>query len=115
MAFWRVAPPGDDEHAIARDAGRWRERMTAPHDDGMLPSRDDPVTTPPPRRSRPAGTIGSVIGTVMIILGAFVLVRLLLRGGAPLTGTPLLDVAFGLFFIARGALYFWSVRRRMRG
>ena len=89
--------------------------MTLPHDEGMTPSRDDPVMTPPERPPPRRFTIGSVIGSVMIVLGAFVLVRLLLRGGAPLTGTPMLDIAFGLFFIARGGLYFWSMRRRMRG
>ena len=89
--------------------------MTAPHDEGMTPSRDDPAITPPARQGAPAMKIGYVIGAVMIVLGAFVLVRLLLRGGEPLTGTLLLDLAFGLFFIARGALYFWTVRRRTLG
>ena len=89
--------------------------MTAPHDEGMTPSRDDPVMTPPPRSTPPGWAIGRILSAIMMVLGAFVLVRLLLLGGRPLTGTPLLDIAFGLFFIARGALYFWSVRRRMRG
>ena len=90
--------------------------MTAPHDDGMTPSRDDPVTTPPPPRSTgPALTIGTILSSIMILLGVFVLGRLVVRGGEALTGAPMLDVAFGLFFIARGALQFWSVRRRMRG
>ncbi len=88
--------------------------MTAPHDEGMLPSRDDPVMTPPPRPAGPALTIGMMLSGIMIILGVFVLVRLLVRGGDPLTGTALLDVAFGAFFIGRGAVQFWTVRRRMR-
>ena len=89
--------------------------MTAPHDEGMMPSRDDPVTTPPPPRSPgPTVTIGTILSGIMVLLGVFVLGRLLVRGD-PLTGSPLLDVAFGLFFVARGALQFWSVRRRMRG
>ena len=89
--------------------------MTLPHDEGTTPSRDDPVMTPPPPPSSPLLTVGKVLGAIMIVLGAFVLVNLLVRGGDPITGTPLLDFAFGLFFIARGALYFWTVRRRMRG
>ena len=89
--------------------------MTAPHDEGATPSRDDPVTTPPPRPA-PAGlAIGRMLSGLMILLGAFVLVRLLVLGGNPLTGTAVLDVAFGVFFIARGSIYFWSARRRMRG
>ena len=56
-----------------------------------------------------------IISSVMIILGVFVLTRLLVRPGQPLTGTPLLDLAFGLFLIARGAVHFWTVRRRSRG
>ena len=58
--------------------------------------------------------ISRLIGGIMIVLGAFVLVRLLIRG-TPVTGSVALDFAFGLFFIARGALYFWAIRRRMRG
>ena len=89
--------------------------MTAPHDEGMTPSRDDPVMTPPPRPAGPALTIGTILSGIMILLGVFVLLRLLVRPGEPLTGTTLLDIAFGVFFIGRGAVQFWSVRRRMRG
>jgi hypothetical protein len=60
-------------------------------------------------------TIGTIISGVMVLLGVFVLVRLLLRTSDPLTGSPALDLAFGVFFIGRGAIHFWSVRRRMRG
>ncbi len=57
---------------------------------------------------------GAIISAVMIILGLFVAGRLLVRPGQPLTGTVLLDVAFALFFIARGAIYFWTLRLRSR-
>ena len=59
--------------------------------------------------------VGAVISGIMIALGLFVAGRLLVRPEQPLTGTVLLDAAFALFFIARGALYFWTVRRRTRG
>ena len=58
--------------------------------------------------------IGSAISAVMIALGVFVAVRLLVRPANPLTGTVVLDIAFALFFIARGALFFWTMRRRAR-
>ena len=67
------------------------------------------MTPPAPRLS-----VGAVIGSVMIALGIFVVGRLVVRPDEPLTGTPLLDIAFGLFFIARGAIYFWTLRRRSR-
>jgi len=60
-------------------------------------------------------TIGAIISGVMIALGTFILIRLLVRPGQPLTMSLMLDVAFGLFFIGRGAVYFWTVRRRARG
>lgn len=56
----------------------------------------------------------AVISAVMIILGLFVAGRLLVRPEQPLTGTVLLDAAFALFFIARGAIYFWTLRLRSR-
>ena len=59
--------------------------------------------------------IGAVISGVMIALGVFVAGRLLVRPDQPLTGTLLLDIAFAFFFVARGALYFWTMRRRARG
>jgi len=89
--------------------------MTPAHDEGTTPSRDDPVLTPPPRPTPPGLTIGTIISSVMILLGVIVLLRLLVRAGDPLTGTTMLDIAFGVFFIGRGAVHFWSVRRRMRG
>ena len=58
--------------------------------------------------------VGAVISGVMIILGLFVAGRLLVRPEQPLTGTVLLDAAFALFFIARGAVYFWTLRLRSR-
>lgn len=90
--------------------------MTAPHDEGMTPSRDDPVTTPPPPRSTsPVLAIGTILSAVMILLGAFVLGRLIMRPDDPMMPSPMLDIAFGVFFIGRGAVQYWSVRRRMRG
>ena len=62
----------------------------------------------------PRFSIGMLISGVMIALGIFVLGRLLMNPAQPLTGTPLRDVAFGLFFIARGAVHFWTIRRRSR-
>ena len=58
--------------------------------------------------------VGAIISAVMIILGLFVGGRLLVRPQQPLTGTVLLDAAFALFFVARGAIYFWTVRLRSR-
>ena len=64
---------------------------------------------------RPVGTtIGLIIASVMIALGVFVLLRLLVRLDAPLTGTPMIDIAFGVFFVARGAVSVWTIRRRSR-
>lgn len=59
--------------------------------------------------------ISAVISGVMIALGLFVVGRLLVRPDHPLTGTVVLDAAFAFFFLARGALYFWTMRRRSRG
>jgi hypothetical protein len=56
-----------------------------------------------------------IISGVMAALGLFVLGRLVMQPDQPLTGTRVLDLAFGLFFVARGAVYFWTVRRRARG
>ena len=88
--------------------------MTVPHDEGMTPTRDDPVTTPPQRPGLPGFGIGMMLSGIMILLGVFVLGRLLARGGQPLTGTVALDLAFGLFFVARGSLAVWAARRRAR-
>ena len=52
-----------------------------------------------------------VIGLIMVGLGAYIALRLLWMGGAPLTGTRWLDVAFGAFFVFRGALNIRSARR----
>ena len=59
--------------------------------------------------------VGAVISGVMMALGLFVAGRLLMRPGDPLTGTVLVDIAFAVFFLARGAIYFWTMRRRSRG
>ena len=55
-----------------------------------------------------------ILAVLMLALGVFVAIRLLVRPGDPLTGTVAVDIAFALFFMARGALYFWTVRRRAR-
>ena len=57
----------------------------------------------------------AVISGVMIVLGLVIAVRLFVRPDQPLTGTVVLDAAFAFFFLARGALYFWTMRRRSRG
>ena len=54
------------------------------------------------------------ISGVMIVLGLFVAVRLLMRPDQPLTGTRVVDIAFAIFFLARGTLFFWMQRRRSR-
>lgn len=56
-------------------------------------------------------TIVLVIGLIMVGLGAYIALRLLWMGGAPMTGTRWLDLAFGAFFAFRGALNIRSARR----
>ena len=60
----------------------------------------------------PRFSIGLFISGVMIALGIFVLGRLLINPAQPLTGTVMIDFAFGVFFIARGAVHLWTIRRR---
>lgn len=52
-----------------------------------------------------------VIGVIMVALGAYIALRLLWMGGAPLTATRWLDFVFGAFFVFRGALNIRSARR----
>lgn len=59
--------------------------------------------------------VGAVLSAIMFALGLFVAIRLLVRPVEPLTGAVAVDIAFALFFMARGALYFWTVHRRSRG
>lgn len=59
--------------------------------------------------------IRTAISGVMIVLGLFVAGRLFVRPDQPLTGTVVLDAAFAFFFLARGTLYFWTMKRRSRG
>jgi len=54
----------------------------------------------------PHSVVGLGIGAVMAILGVFIALRLLLLHREPLTGTGLLDLAFALFFVLRGALQY---------
>ena len=56
----------------------------------------------------------AIISAVMIALGLFLAIRLLLRPGQPLTSAVALDIAFAVFFLGRGAIYFWTVRQRAR-
>ena len=48
--------------------------------------------------------IGLGIGAIMAALGVYIALRALMSGGTPLTGTLGLDLAFAVFFIARGGL-----------
>ena len=52
-----------------------------------------------------------VIGSVMLALGAFVALRPLWSGPAPLTGSRWLDVAFAAFFLIRGVM---TIRTALR-
>ena len=54
--------------------------------------------------------LGAVLGTVMAGLGLFVVVRLAAMGQPPLTGALWLDIAFALFFLVRGGMYFRALR-----
>jgi hypothetical protein len=55
--------------------------------------------------------IGLAIGAVMVGLGLFVALRLPMTGGRTLTGKLWLDLAFALFFLVRGGLYFSRFRK----
>ncbi len=55
--------------------------------------------------------IGLGIGALMIAMGVYIAGRLVLAHGAPITGTTGLDVAFAVFFTARGALQVQRWRR----
>ncbi len=56
----------------------------------------------------------AIVSAVMIALGLFLAIRLLVRPGQPLTSAVALDIAFAVFFLGRGAIYFWTVRQRAR-
>ena len=51
------------------------------------------------------------IGVIMMALGAFVALRPLWAGPRPLTASRWLDIAFALFFLARGWM---NVRRAVK-
>ena len=60
----------------------------------------------------PAGArVGLAIGAVMVALGVYITGRIVLAGLPPLTGTAWLDLAFGVFFVARGALAYGRWKR----
>ena len=52
-----------------------------------------------------------VVGVIMVALGAYIALRLVWMGGAPLTGRRWMDFSFGAFFVLRGALNIRSARR----
>jgi hypothetical protein len=53
-----------------------------------------------------ASSLGLGIGAIMAALGAYIALRVLALGETPLTGTLALDLAFAVFFIARGGLQY---------
>jgi hypothetical protein len=53
----------------------------------------------------------TAVGAVMVLLGAFVLMRIYLAGQPPKLGRQSIDTIFGIFFILRGALSLRSSRR----
>jgi hypothetical protein len=55
-----------------------------------------------------------VLGALMMALGAYVVGRLVATDGGALTGNRLLDGAFALFFLARGAMNVAAARRLRR-
>jgi hypothetical protein len=60
----------------------------------------------------PAGArVGLVIGAIMVALGVYIALRVLATGAPPLTGALWLDLAFGFFFVVRGALAYARWRR----
>ena len=66
-----------------------------------------PPSAPPPASAR----LALVIGGVMTLLGLYIAARVLLTEAPPLTGTLALDLAFAVFFVARGALAYARFRR----
>lgn len=50
--------------------------------------------------------IGLGIGFIMAALGVFIGLRVTMFQDAPLTGTLAMDLAFAVFFIARGGLQY---------
>ncbi|MCC6930139.1 MAG: hypothetical protein IT359_14235 [Gemmatimonadaceae bacterium] len=74
----------------------------------------DPHAPPPPSSpvsASSAARAGLVIAALMCVLGLFVGGRVLLTDSPPLTGTRALDVAFAVFFVARGGLAYGRFRR----
>ena len=61
----------------------------------------------------PHSPVGLAIGAVMAGLGVFIALRLLVLHREPLTGTGVLDLAFAVFFVLRGALQYrrWRLAR----
>ncbi len=63
--------------------------------------------------SASTAAIGLMIGGVMTGLGVWIAVRLLVMRTTPLTGTFALDLAFAVFFVARGLIQYrrWRLAR----
>jgi hypothetical protein len=62
----------------------------------------------------PRAIVLLVLGALMLALGAFVIGRLVVTGGA-LTGNKWIDGAFALFFLLRGAQNVAAAARLRRG
>lgn len=74
-----------------------------------------PISPPPPSTRSSATRAGLVIAGVMSLLGLYIGGRVLFTESPPLTGTFALDLAFAVFFIARGALAYARFRRAQHG
>lgn len=59
------------------------------------------------------GRVGLIIGGVMTALGAWIAIRALVLRAPPYTGGFGIDIAFAIFFIARGLIQFrrWQLAR----
>lgn len=75
---------------------------------------------PPSPDARPGGPAGRMtvrgkvvlaLGIVMVLLGAWIALRPFVPGARPITPSRVLDVAFALFFVLRGAM---NVRTGLR-
>jgi hypothetical protein len=60
-------------------------------------------------------TISILLGLGMLGLALYVLGRPLVGGGAPVTSSRGLDLAFAAFFGLRGGMYLWRARRPAAG
>jgi hypothetical protein len=65
------------------------------------------------RRVLPA--VRLVVGTAMLVITGIIVVRMLVTGAPPLTGSAFLDGAFAVFFFLRGVMYFRQLARARAG